>query len=204
MSELGLEHRFADGDPAAPAFLLLHGTGGTPDDLLPLATALDPKAAVLAPAGPVSEHGMARWFRRVAEGVFDHEDVIARANQLADFILAAREEYGIAGRRLVAVGFSNGANIAAAVMLLRPDALTEAVAFAAMRPLPEPPRLDLAGSRMLLSNGTRDPMAPVPSVDLLVDDLRQRSADVHVHRHDGGHQVSSAGVADAREWLKPA
>lgn len=201
---LSLEHQFVEGAADAPVLLLLHGTGGGPSDLLGLAAELSSDSAVLAPAGPVTEHGMARWFRRLAEGVFDHEDVIAQANQLADFILAAREEYGLAGRRLVAVGFSNGANIAAAVMLLRPDALTEAVAFAAMRPLPDPPRLDLAGSRMLLSNGLRDPMAPVRSVDLLVDDLRQRSAEVHVHRHEGGHQVSSAGVDDAREWLKPS
>ncbi|WP_216214056.1 alpha/beta hydrolase [Amycolatopsis aidingensis] len=201
MSGLSLEHRFLEGDPAAPVLLLLHGTGGGPEDLLGLARELSPGSPVLAPAGPVSEHGAARWFRRLAEGVFDTEDVLARAGQLADFLLAARAEYGLAGRRLVAVGFSNGANIAAATVLLRPDALTEAAAFAAMLPVPEPPRHDLSGSRVFLSGGEQDPMAPLPSAEELVRVLRDRSAEVTTHRHPGGHQVTPDGVRAAREWL---
>jgi len=120
-----LEHKYVEGGD--PVLLLLHGTGGGPDDLLGVARELSPSSAVLAPAGPVSEYGAARWFRRLAEGVFDHEDVVKRANQLADFVLEARETYELGDRRLVAVGFSNGANIAAAVALQRPDAIREAV-----------------------------------------------------------------------------
>ncbi|SFP50262.1 phospholipase/carboxylesterase [Amycolatopsis arida] len=198
----GLEHRFHDGRPDAPVLLLLHGTGGGPDDLVGLGTRLSPGSPLLAPAGPVREHGARRWFRRHAEGVFDTADVIARAGELAEFVHAARDRYGLAGRRLVAVGFSNGANIAAAVTLLHPDALREAVLFAAMSPVPDPPRHDLGGSRVFLAGGERDPMAPLPSAERLVADLRERGADVTIHRHPGGHQVTPDAVHAAAEWLR--
>ncbi|ONF64438.1 alpha/beta hydrolase [Amycolatopsis keratiniphila] len=196
-----LEHKYVEGATDEPVLLLLHGTGGGPDDLVPLARQLSPASALLAPAGPVSEHGAARWFRRLAEGVFDHEDVVFRANQLADFVLASREEYGLGDRRLVAIGFSNGANIAAAVTLLRPDAVRESALFAAMSPLPEPPRNDLSGTRVFLSNGEQDPMAPLGSAEKLVRDLRERGADVAAHRHPGGHQVTGNGLVAAAGWL---
>lgn len=196
-----LEHKYVEG--ADPVLLLLHGTGGGPDDLLGVARELNPASAVLAPAGPVSEFGAARWFRRLAEGVFDHEDVVERANQLADFVSEARETYGLGDRRLVAVGFSNGANIAAAVALLRPDAAREAALFAAMSPLPSPPLLDLSGSRIFLSNGQRDPMAPLKSTEELIAFLRERGADVVTHRHPGGHTITLDGVRAARRWLGP-
>lgn len=198
---LGLEHRFTPGDPALPVLLLLHGTGGTPDDLVPLVQHISPGSAVLAPAGPVSENGLARWFRRLAEGVFDFDDVVARTHQLADFVLEASEEYGLAERRMVAVGFSNGANIAAATLLLRPDALREGALFAAMLPLPEVPPVDLSRDRVLLSNGTHDPMAPISSTEQLIAALRERDADVSTHRHGGGHQVTIDGVQAAAAWL---
>lgn len=200
---LGLEHRFTPGDAELPVLLLLHGTGGTPDDLLPLARHLSPGSAVLVPAGPVSERGMARWFRRLAEGVFDFEDVVARTHQLADFVLAAREIYSLGDRRLVAVGFSNGANIAASTLLLRPDALREGALFAAMLPLPlgDLPDTDLSGTRAFLVNGVRDPMAPLSSAEQLVSALRERSAEVETYRHGGGHEVTFDGVRDATAWL---
>jgi phospholipase/carboxylesterase len=201
VSELPLEHKFVDGDPASPALLLLHGTGGGTDDLIGLGRELNPSSALLAPVGPVSEHGAARWFRRLAEGVFDYDDVVARADQLAAFVLAARENYELVDRRLVAVGFSNGANIAAALTLLRPDALREAALFAAMLPVPDPPALDLTGTRVFLSNGQRDPMAPLVSNEKLVKSLRDGSAEVTVHRHPGGHQVTLDAVEKAKSWL---
>ncbi|WP_158882201.1 alpha/beta hydrolase [Amycolatopsis anabasis] len=197
---LSLDHRFREGDPDAPALLLLHGTGGTPDDLVELGRVLSPSSALLAPAGPVSELGMARWFRRLAEGVFDTEDVLRRTVQLAEFVLAARAEYGLTGR-LVAVGFSNGANIAAALTLLRPDALTEAALFAAMLPVPESPEHDLTGTRVFLSNGEHDPMAPRDSADRLVAELEKRSAEVTTHWHPGGHEITPAGLRAAKSWL---
>ncbi|CAM02984.1 phospholipase/carboxylesterase [Saccharopolyspora erythraea NRRL 2338] len=201
MNTLSLQHKFTDGEPDRPVLLLLHGTGGGPDDLLDLAAHLSPGSPVLAPAGPVSENGMARWFRRLREGVFDHDDVIARAGQLADFVQAARDHYGLHQRRLVAVGFSNGANIAAATALLRPDALREAAAFAAMLPVPEPPDHDLTGTRVLLSNGEQDPMAPLPSAEALADAFQRRNAEVATHRHPGGHQITADAIEMAKNWL---
>jgi phospholipase/carboxylesterase len=198
-----LEHQYVEGAPDAPVLLLLHGTGGSPADLLGLARELAPGAATLAPAGPVSEHGAARWFRRLAEGVFDHEDVVKRANELADFVVEAREKYGFGDRRLVAVGFSNGANIAAAVALLRPEVVREAALFAAMSPVPDPPDLDLSASRIFLANGERDPMAPSASTAELIRLLRERGADVVTQRHPGGHQITVDGVHAAAKWLTP-
>ena len=194
-------HKFVEGDPAAPVLLLLHGTGGGPDDLLGVAAELSPASAVLAPAGQVSEHGAARWFRRLAEGVFDYKDVVMRANQLADFVLEARETYGLADRRLVAVGFSNGANIGAALTLLRPDVVREAALFAAMSPVLDPPAADLAGTRVFLSNGERDAMAPLDSTEQLVTALRNRSAGVTIHRHPGGHQLTLDALSSAKSWF---
>jgi len=196
-----MDHKYVEGDADAPVLLLLHGTGGSPDDLLGLGRELSPKSALLAPAGPVSEHGAPRWFRRLAEGVFDYEDVVTRTGQLADFVGMASETYGLAGRRLVAVGFSNGANIAAALTLLRPDVVREAALFASMMPLPAPPALDLAGTRVFLSNGERDAMAPLDSNDQLVASLRDHSAEVTAHRHPGGHQITLDGVEAAKAWL---
>jgi len=196
-----LEHKYVEGSPDAPLLLLLHGTGGSPDDLLGLARELSPDSAVLAPAGPVTEYGAARWFRRLAEGVFDHEDVVKRAHQLADFVVEAREKYGLGDRRLVAVGFSNGANIAAAVALLRPEVVREAALFAAMSPVPAPPELDLSASRVFLANGERDPMAPLASTEELIGLLRERGADVVTQRHPGGHQITADGVRAAAKWI---
>lgn len=196
-----LEHKYVEGSPDAPLLLLLHGTGGSPGDLLGLARELSPDSAVLAPAGPVSEHGAARWFRRLAEGVFDHEDVVKRANELADFVVEAREKYGLGDRRLVAVGFSNGANIAAAVTLLRPEVVREAALFAAMSPVPQPPSHDLSATRVFLANGERDPMAPLASTEELVRLLRERGADVVTQRHPGGHQITLDGVRAAAKWI---
>ncbi|EIF00716.1 alpha/beta hydrolase [Saccharomonospora glauca] len=201
MSELTFDHEFVEGSPSAPVLLLLHGTGGSPTDILSLGKELCPASPMLAPAGPVSEHGAARWFRRHAEGVFDSEDVVYRAGQLADFVVEARERYELDGRRLVAAGFSNGANIAAAVLLLRPDVLSEAVLFAAMLPVPDPPRHDLSGTRVLMANGRRDPMAPLVPAQELVAALRERGCDVTEHWHSGGHQITVDGIAAAKEWL---
>lgn len=201
MTGLTFEHRYIEGAQAEPVLLLLHGTGGSPDDILALGKELSPGSPMIAPAGPVSEGGAARWFRRLAEGVFDVEDVIVRAGELAEFIESARRHYGLAGRRLVAAGFSNGANIAAAVALLRPDVLSEVVLFSAMSPLPDPPAGDLEGSRVFLANGRSDPMAPLDSSERLVRTFRDRGAKVTEDWHPGGHRIAAEGLEAAKEWL---
>ena len=130
MSDPGFEHVYrAASDPAAPTLLLLHGTGGNEHDLIPLADNIAPAAAVLSPRGKVLEGHMPRFFRRLAEGVFDLDDLRVRTRELADFVEASAARYGFDATRVVAVGFSNGANIAASLLLLTPDALSGAILF---------------------------------------------------------------------------
>ena len=160
---------------AAPPLLLLHGTGGDENDLLPLGRAVAPGSALLSPRGKVLENGMPRFFRRLAEGVFDEDDVRRRADELADFVAEARAAYGLAAP--VALGFSNGANIAAALLLLRPEALAGAVLLRAMVPLAEPPKADLAGKPVLILSGAIDPIVPPDNAARLATQLADAGAD---------------------------
>src|SRR3954462_12783835 len=174
-TSLSFTHRFEPGaDPDAPPLLLLHGTGGDEGDLLPLGRALSPGSALLSPRGKVLENGMPRFFRRLAEGVLDEDDLRRRADELAGFVAEARQAYGLAAP--VAVGFSNGANIAAAVLLLRPGALAAAALLRGLVPgrapppppplrppvvpPPPPPAADLAGRPVLILSGAADPIVP--------------------------------------------
>jgi phospholipase/carboxylesterase len=197
-----LQHRYVAGDPDGPVFLALHATGGTPHDLLSLARILDDRGAVLAPVGPVSERGLARWFRRYDDGTFDVGDVVARTDQLADFVLTARRTYDLTGRRFIGIGFSNGADIAAALLLLRPDVLTEAVLFGAMLPVPDPPRCDLTGSRAFMAIGDRDPIAARESADLLLQAVLERGAEATAFRHEGGHKITAPACRAAKAWFR--
>src|SRR5918999_5387259 len=155
--DLGFAHRFFPGESGA-TLLVLHGTGGSEDDLVPLGRGLAPGAAILSPRGKVSEYGAARFFRRLAEGVFDHEDLVFRTHELADFVEAAAEEYGFDLSRLVATGYSNGANIAASLMLLRPGLLRAAVLFRAMVPFEPEETPELSGMPVFMASGRRDRM----------------------------------------------
>jgi phospholipase/carboxylesterase len=193
-------HRF---EPAAaaglPPLLLLHGTGGDESDLLPLGRAVAPGAPLLSPRGKVLEHGMPRFFRRLREGVFDEEDVRRRADELADFVTAAREAYGIAAP--VAVGFSNGANIAAAMMLLRPEALSGAVLLRAMVPLAVPPSTRIDGTPVLLLSGVADPIVPEENARRLAAQLAAAGAAVEHRMLPAGHGLSQADASLARQFL---
>ena len=142
--------------------LLLHGTGGDEHDLLPLGDALVPGAALLSPRGTVLENGMPRFFRRLREGVFDEDDLRVRAKELAEFVAAAGAQHAVTPGSWYAVGFSNGANIASALLLRHPEVLAGAVLFAAMGPFTEPPDVDLTGKAVILANGRHDPMATTP------------------------------------------
>ena len=200
MSALSFTHRFlpatADG---RPPLLLLHGTGGDEHDLVPLGQAVAPGSALLSPRGKVLEHGMPRFFRRLAEGVFDEADVIARANELADFVAEAREAYGLGAP--VALGFSNGANIAAALLLLRPEALAGAALLRAMVPLGAPPAVDLAGKRVLILSGAMDPIVPAENAGRLAGLLERSGALVQHQNLPAGHGLSQADVTIVKGWL---
>jgi phospholipase/carboxylesterase len=195
-------HRWVPGtDLTGPVLLLLHGTGGSEDDLLELGATLRPGAALLSPRGKVLENGMPRFFRRLAEGVFDEEDLIGRTQELAIFIQAARAKYELGSRLIVAVGYSNGANIAASLLLLRPEILAGAVLLRAMVPLtPEkPPKLD--GTPVFLAGGRSDRIIPPDNTERLAGMLRAAGAAVTLHWSSGGHQLSSAELKEAQRWL---
>jgi phospholipase/carboxylesterase len=198
--DLSFIHRF---EPAsrleAPPLLLLHGTGGDENDLLQLGRQISPGSALLSPRGRVLENSMPRFFRRHAEGVFDEDDVVKRAHELADFVEAARAAYGIG--KPVAVGYSNGANVATAVLLLRPDALSGAVLLRAMVPLSHAPKVALSDKRVLMVSGEHDPIIPPESAEQLQELLSMRGATVESHMLPTGHQLSQADLTLARRWM---
>ena len=197
--DLGFIHRFVPGESAAP-LLLLHGTGGDENDLLPLGQAIAPGRALLSPRGQVLENGMPRFFRRLAEGVFDEGDVRERAGDLARFVAAASADYKLA--KPIAVGFSNGANIAAAMLFLHPGVLAGAILIRAMVPLKTPPAADLAGTPVLLLSGSSDPIIPLANAARLAEMLRQAKATVTHETLPTGHGLTQNDAAVAKEWLK--
>jgi predicted esterase len=205
MPALSYIHRFEPGTKAgATPVLLLHGTGGDENDLLEIGRQIAPGSALLSPRGNVSEHGMPRFFRRFAEGVFDLEDVARRTHELADFIAAAATQYGFEAGRLTALGYSNGANIAASLLLLRPEVLAGAVLLRPMVVL-QPERLpDLSGKRVLLSSGRVDPIVPVDHPPRLAALLREAGAQVDLHWGETGHQLTAGDLSLAQNFLTPA
>ncbi|WP_207460040.1 alpha/beta hydrolase [Azospirillum sp. SYSU D00513] len=198
--ELSFIHRYDPAtEPGRPPLLLLHGTGGDEEDLIPLGHAVSPGSARLSPRGKVLEQGMPRFFRRLREGVFDEEDVRRRAHELADFVAEARQAHGLAAP--VAVGFSNGANIAAAVLQLRPEALAGAVLLRAMVPLRNPPPADLGGKPVLILSGSADPIVPADNAKRLASLLETAGAAVEHRVLPVGHGLSQADLTLAKGWL---
>lgn len=183
--------------------LMLHGTGGNENDLLPLGRMLDPDAALLSPRGKVLENGMPRFFRRLAEGVFDLEDLRVRTAELGAFLREAARAYGFEPAQLTAVGHSNGANIAGSLLLSNPEVLGDAVLLRAMVPFePGPPAgRPLEGHRVLLSEGRQDPYVTAAQVARLVQLFEERGASVTLHEAPGGHGLERGDVETARAWL---
>ncbi len=200
MTDLSFIHRFEPGSaPGRPPILLLHGTGGDEHDLLPLGRAVAPGSDLLSPRGKVLENGAPRFFRRLAEGVFDEADLRRRADELAGFVAEARAAYGLEAP--IALGFSNGANIAAATLLLRPEALAGAVLIRAMVPLAEPPAANLDGKPVLLLSGAVDPIVPEENAARLATQLRDAGATVEHRILPIGHGLSQADLTLAARWL---
>jgi phospholipase/carboxylesterase len=198
---LGWTHRFAPAArPGLPPLLLLHGTGGNEDDLLPLGERLLPGAALLSPRGQVMERGMPRFFRRIAEGVFDLEDLRRRTGELAEFVTAARGEYGL-GSPPVAVGFSNGANIAAALLLLRPGTLGGALLLRPMVPLVPDPLPQLGGVPVQINAGVADPIVTPEQSEALAALLRQAGASVSLDWVKVGHTLSPTDLEIGARFL---
>lgn len=199
-AQLSFTHRFEAGsDPQRKPLLLLHGTGADENDLVPLGQMVAPGAALLSPRGKVLENGMPRFFRRLAEGVFDEADVRRRAEELADFVAAARDAYALPAP--VAVGFSNGANIAAALLYLRPEALAGAALIRAMVPLREARPAGLAGKPVLILSGAMDPLIPAADAARLAALMEEAGAEVRHESLPAAHGLTQQDVAILRKWL---
>jgi len=202
-NDLGFVHIFVPAEkPDSPTLLLLHGTGGDERDLLGLGRELWPGAALLGVRGKVQENGMPRFFRRFAEGVFDVNDLKTRTNELAEFIDVAAEHYGFSKRHLVAVGYSNGANIAASLIFLHPHYLKAAVLFRAMVPFTPDIVRNFSGLSVFLAGGIRDPIVPRDQTEQLAAILESGGADVVRVWHRGGHQLGEDDIEAAKKWLE--
>lgn len=197
MPYLDFPHVYQGG---SPTLLMLHGTGGNEHDLVPLAQALDPNAGVLSPRGKVLERGMARFFRRLAEGVFDIEDLKFRTSELADFLVAAAAHYRFDPAQVIAAGFSNGANIAGSLLLSRPGLLRAAVLFSPMVPFEPTTRPNLTGTDIYIGAGRSDPMVDAANTQRLAEIFREAGAAVTLRWKPGGHEITRDDVENAREW----
>lgn len=201
--ELAFVHRFRP--PGSPASLdtivVLHGTGGNEDDLIGIAQTVAPGAAVISPRGKVLENGAPRFFRRLAEGVFDPAEVRSRGEELAKFIREAAERYGRDPKRVFALGYSNGANIASTVMLIDPGVIRAAVLLRPMLVFQPEEKTDLTGTSALISAGRVDPIVPTASVEALAQLLEARGAEVTLRWQLGGHNLVPSEVKDAADWF---
>jgi predicted esterase len=204
--QLGFTHRYISpldrNEKAELTLLLLHGTGGNEDDLLPLGRELDPNAGLLSPRGKILEGGrIPRFFRRLAEGVFDIEDLKFRTLELAGFVEKASRIYEFDARKVIAVGYSNGANMAASMLLLKPQTLTGAILFRAMVPLVPDNLPDLSDKRIIMSSGLRDPIATRQEAERLSGLLKQAHAVVDLQWQNSGHELTQEDIHAAKQWL---
>lgn len=189
-------------DQTRPTLLLLHGTGGSERDLLPLAEQIDPDANILSVRGNVNENGMARYFRRLSEGVFDEEDLVFRTKELNDFLDEAAEEHGFDRNNIVALGYSNGANIAGSLLFHYQDALAGAILHHPMVPLRGIDLPDLTDKPVFIAAGTNDPICPSAESEELKSILENAGANVDIHWENYGHQLTLSEVEAAGAWYK--
>jgi predicted esterase len=200
--DLSFVHRYIPAErPGLPTLLLLHGTGGDENDLVPIGQLLMAGAGILSPRGKVLENGMPRYFRRLAAGAFDLEDLRFRTNELADFVTSSARTNGFEPSRVVAVGYSNGANIGASLLLLWPGLLASAILLHAQVPLQPVQSPDLTGTPIFLSGGRGDPLIPPAETERLAALLSASGADVTLHWEAGGHALGRSEVEAARRWL---
>lgn len=203
MSTTTMKHVYKAGSrPDAPTLLLLHGTGGSENDLIGLASLIAPGAAVLGVRGNVSENGMPRFFRRLAEGVFDEPDLIARTAELGSFLDAAAEEYGFDRTNVYALGYSNGANIAASLMFHQAGVFKGAILHHPMVPLRGLELPDLTGLPVFIGAGENDPIVSRSETEELASLLSGAGANVEIHWERQGHQLTRTEAAAAADWFK--
>jgi phospholipase/carboxylesterase len=201
--DLGFIHRFVPAEDSASGetLIVLHGTGGDENDLIGIGQAIAPGAAILSPRGNVLENGAPRFFRRLAEGVFDPKEVRSRAEELARFIRAAVITYRLDPARVFALGYSNGANVGSTVMFVEPGILQGAILFRPMLVYEPTEKSDLAGSAVFISAGRMDPIVPTASVERLVELFESAHAEVTLKWQLAGHNLVPSEVREAADWL---
>lgn len=205
-TELGFIHRFIPANSKEKqsdlTLLLLHGTGGNEEDLIPLGKELSSNASILSVRGKVLENGMPRFFRRLKEGIFDMEDLNLRTNELAEFILNSSSVYELELERIIAVGFSNGANIGASLLLRRPEVLSGAILFRAMVPFIPKVLPDLSNKHVLLSEGLHDPIVSREEAQNLLKLFMRTHSDAALEWRDSGHNLVQEDIVASRRWLE--
>jgi predicted esterase len=196
-------HRFVPSTTGenTQTLLLLHGTGGNENALIDLGRLIDPQAALLSPRGRVLENGMPRYFRRLAEGIFDIADLTQRTYELDDFVETASTAYNFDPAKVIAVGYSNGANIAASMLFLTPSTLAAAILFHPMVPFVPEKLPSLMGKPIFIAAGKADPLVPASETERLSHLLQRAGAQVTLYWHDGGHALTHEEVRAARDWL---
>lgn len=203
MPRFSYQHVFEPAtDPDAPPLLLLHGPSGSELEMLRIGRSLSPGSALLSPRGNVHEPGAVRFFERIAKGVYNPQEVSRRSQAMADFVISAAKYYGLDLNRLVAIGSSNGANVAASLLLLRPETLGAAVLFRPSFVLDLPAAPDsLVGKRILMTHGTTDPLVPAGDPQRLAELFRAGGAEVIQRLHTASHALVQADIEVAREFL---
>jgi phospholipase/carboxylesterase len=201
--DLGFVHRFLPSEhpTSRDTMLVLHGTGGDENDLVSLGQTISPGAAILSPRGNVLENGAPRFFKRLAEGVFDPQEVRSRAEEMARFIEAATARYALDPERIFALGYSNGANAASTVMFIRPGLIKGAILLRPMLVYEPETSVDLSGSSVFISAGRMDPIVPTESVERLVELFRSARAKVTLKWQMVGHNLVPSEVSEAASWL---
>ena len=205
-TNLGFIHRFipphSNAKESKQTLLLLHGTGGTEDDLIPLGNELAPNASILSVRGRVLENGMPRFFRRLEEGVFDLEDLKMRTDELAEFLTKSSSKYMFDEKRIIAVGYSNGANIAASLLLRRPESLAGAILFRAMVPYSPTVMPDLSNKSIILLEGLYDPIVSTTEAQRLLEIFTNAQSNVTLKWQDSGHNLTNEDIIAAKKWLE--
>ena len=188
-------------DQKRPTLFMLHGTGGTEHDLIPIAKLISPESSILSVRGNVSENGMPRFFKRLAEGVFDEEDLIFRTKELRDYLEGACSQYGIDRNNIVAVGYSNGANIAASMLFHYENVLKGAILHHPMVPIRGLKLPDMSSLPVFIGAGKNDPICSAEETVELTKLLRIAGANVNVHWEQNGHHLTQSEVEAARLWF---
>ena len=201
--DIGFIHRFvpAEDKTSAETLVVLHGTGGDETDLIGIGQAVAPGAAILSPRGNVLENGAPRFFKRLAEGVFDPKEVKSRGEELSRFIRTAISKYGLNPERIFALGYSNGANIASTVMFIAPELFRGAIMFRPMVVFEPDERPDLSAASVFISAGRMDPIVPTKSVERLVELFEASHAEVTLKWQLAGHNLLPSEVREAADWL---